>query len=861
MASGPAPGLAPDQPEREGQAQAPVQQPIVSEPAVEQPPAPQPEAAPKPPFRQRLRARWQGAKNQGARAKNAVCGFCALAWPGMVLGALAVAIAYGAWMVHDARTGIGPLLDVLAGGVFSVVATALVGLAVILLAMLLRKCFTAWPRLFIGGFFSALLSLPVVFGLFGAPPPMILRLTVPPILIGATLGTGLTMLLRRKAGIKKAHKYVAAGVTVLGLAAAIALGWWLHWPGSDPYIELQPPVASIGVSQLTAPNPGVSGPFKIHSLYYGSGNNKRRPEFGASVALKTKPVDVRKLFKGLEGFKAKVRQWYWGFGPKEFPLNARVWYPEGSGPYPLVLIVHGNHNMAEYSDPGYQYLGELLASRGFITASVDENFINGSWIGGYWGENGVRGWLLLKHLEAWRDWNRAPGNPFYGKVDMQNIALVGHSRGGEAVAHAAAFNHLTRFPDDGTVAFDFNFAIKALVAIAPIDGQYEPANEPAPIENVNYLVLQGSHDADVSFYAGYRPFRRVKFTDGNYYMKAGIFTYRANHGQFNTVWGSFDTGNPVNMILNQQPVLLAGEEQRQVARVYIAGFLEATLHGKKEYVPMFRDHRTVANWLPKTVFLNQFEDSNYRTVTDFEKTIDITKASIPGGQQTGENLTVWRHKDLKSRGDWNFKKKGLLLGWESEEPKGEAKDKKPAEPPKVASYAITLPEGLASDWKLTENASLVLSIADTDEDPHPKDLDGDAAKAADKKKAQNKDQAAKDAKDKDKDKKDKSKEKKEPVDFTVELVAADGATARLPLSAVSAIQPILKIRWTKWDYLENEWYKKPGEPVFQTFEIPLSLFSKAEPKFQPASLKAIRLRFDRTKKDVIAIDSIGFALR
>jgi len=43
-----------------------------------------------------------------------------------------------------------------------------------------------------------------------------------------------------------------------------------------------------------------------------------------------------------------------------------------------VLVVHGNHSTEDCSDPGYDYLGELLASRGIILASVDENFINGT---------------------------------------------------------------------------------------------------------------------------------------------------------------------------------------------------------------------------------------------------------------------------------------------------------------------------------------------------------------------------------------------------------------------------------------------------------------------------------------------------
>ncbi|MDZ7646020.1 MAG: hypothetical protein U5K54_01920 [Cytophagales bacterium] len=61
-----------------------------------------------------------------------------------------------------------------------------------------------------------------------------------------------------------------------------------------------------------------------------------------------------------------------GIGVNQFPSNGRVWYSEGEGVFPLVLVVHGNHGMEEYSDPGYAYLGELLASRGFIVVFVDE---------------------------------------------------------------------------------------------------------------------------------------------------------------------------------------------------------------------------------------------------------------------------------------------------------------------------------------------------------------------------------------------------------------------------------------------------------------------------------------------------------
>ena len=50
------------------------------------------------------------------------------------------------------------------------------------------------------------------------------------------------------------------------------------------------------------------------------------------------------------------------FDAHALPLNARVWLPGGAGPFPLVVIVHGNDLMETPSDAGFAYLGELFAN-------------------------------------------------------------------------------------------------------------------------------------------------------------------------------------------------------------------------------------------------------------------------------------------------------------------------------------------------------------------------------------------------------------------------------------------------------------------------------------------------------------------
>ena len=411
---------------------------------------------------------------------------------------------------------------------------------------------------------------------------------------------------------------MTAGGLVGALALAAFTGWWLLKDGQSGK-EL----ANAALERSAQPrspaedvaDPSKPGSYRVLRLTYGSGSDRHRPEYSRQVTIRTRTVDGSRLIGNWSGRAGWARTRYWGFDVKKLPLQARVWYPDGKGPFPLVLIVHGNHLMEEYSDPGYAYLGELMASRGFIFASVDENFLNSSPgdltgfpNGGLKEENDARGWLLLEHLRLWREWNKTPGNAFSGRVDMDRIGIAGHSRGGEAAAVAGVFNRLPYYPDDGRVRFDFNFNIRSILAIAPVDGQYKPAGEPAKLENVNYFVLHGSWDGDMRSFHGSRVLERTRFKGDGDWFKASLYIHQANHGQFNTVWGRSDSGGPYTAFLNLRPILPAADQQ-QIARVFISAFLEATLRDRREYRPLLRDWRLGAPWLPKTVYLQKYEEA------------------------------------------------------------------------------------------------------------------------------------------------------------------------------------------------------------------------------------------------------------
>ena len=605
-------------------------------------------------------------------------------------------------------------------------------------------------------------------------------------------------------------------------------------------LELAPSDADDVLSRqlLEAPDPGRRGPHEVRTLYYGSGSDRNRPEYRDSVTYVTDPVDASKLVD--LGSSADSRNSYWGFEPDRFPLNARVWHPVGDGPFPLVLVVHGNHNMRDFSDPGYDYLGELLASRGYILASVDMNFING----GIRGENDARGWFLLQHVGVWKGFNEDEDNLFHGRVDMERIALIGHSRGGEAVGHAAAFNSLERYPDDASLEFDFDYDIRAIIAIAPVDGQYLPTSRFVPVENVNYMVFHGSHDGDVTSFHGLRLYKRVKFTDDQPRLKTAVWVYRANHGQWNTVWGAHDNGPRSGRILDLR-ALMPGEDQRRFAEIYISAFLETTLRDDSRYLPMFRDHRVIGGWLPKTMYVTRFQTESFRTLADFEEDIDVTSGTHPGVRMRGDSLSTWREARIGLRSSnrpetsASQDNQAVWLGWNNRIAGADTLG--PA-----AAYTIELPATLAAEWELGPAASFELSLSVTRATPGPRSAGDDAGEAGDT-------EEGREVGDENDDQDDA------PPDLSIVARDGNGTVAAVPLSRYGPVRKPLEMRVLRRRDLEDDRFANLFELLLQSYSIPLADFVETAPDLRLDELREVGLVFDRTVAGEVVLDDVGFA--
>ena len=648
--------------------------------------------------------------------------------------------------------------------------------------------------------------------------------------------------------IQPARLAVLAAATLAALTTACA--------GS---LDLTPSDASTVLSghHLDHPNPALPGPHEVLTLYYGSGTDRNRAEYRDSVSIVTQPVDASKLVS--LGNSAKSRNEYWGFSPDSFPINARVWHPDDPGPHPLVLVVHGNHNMRDFSDPGYDWLGELLASRGYILASVDMNFING----GIRGENDGRGWLLLKHLQAWQRFADDPDGPFHGRVDMSNIGLIGHSRGGEAVALAGAFNRLTRYPDDASLEFDFNFDIKAVISIAPVDGQYLPADQRAPLHDFNYLVFHGSHDGDVTSFHGLRIFNRVQFSAGaggragGGMFKSAVYVYRANHGQWNTVWGAHDNGPRSPRILELDG-LLPPEEQREFGRVFVSSFLDITLKGDDRYRPLFRDHRVAGAWLPKTMYITRFMDASFRPLADFEEDIDVTTGSVAGVTLHGDGFSTWREGrlDLRSSNRANTSSsqlnQALWLGWNNSYRGSD-------EPAPPAVFAFTLPDGLADEWSTGPETTLEMHVGGLDDEPGSRKDPNAEEEGEGEGDEGDEDRAADEAGEDRREDRSATDDEKPPLELTVAAIDADGDTARVSLTDYGALRRPLTIRVMRRRDLEDDRFANPWELVLQHFSIPLSDFAAENPAFDPGTLRSVALVFDRTEAGTVVVDDVGLA--
>jgi hypothetical protein len=249
------------------------------------------------------------------------------------------------------------------------------------------------------------------------------------------------------------------------------------------------------------------------------------------------------------------------------------------------------------------------------------------------------------------------------------------------------------------------------------------------------------------------------------------------------------------------------------------------------------------------MYSTRYADGRERTLANFEEDIDLTTGSVTGVTLHGDSLSTWREFDLPFRSaNSSMRNAALRLGWNNN-PAG--RDSTPRWP---ARFAVRLSEAARRTVQPDSASAITLSMFVTDQTPGPRKVprdttkkdstsrDSTAARHAPKPASRSKDKPAKDT---------------TPPDLTVELVDANGRTARLPLSSFGPVRrPIESFVYRRSGRDESRFAAR-YEQVLHTYVMPLDRFQAATPGFDPRALAEIRLVFDRTRVGQVHVDDIG----
>jgi hypothetical protein len=418
-------------------------------------------------------------------------------------------------------------------------------------------------------------------------------------------------------------------------------------------------------------NPALPGTFTFSSIVYAAPglSYSGDPALAQYVGFQTPTPGYETRRIDISDFADIPASPAWPFTAANVPINGLLRVPQGPGPFPLVLIVHGNHSPEENSTPGYGYLLELLASQGMIAGSVDCNFLNGF----SFGENDGRAIVHLEHIKQFQLWNQQSGHPLCGQVDLAHVMIAGHSRGGEAVGHASHFNRLDAVvpnlgdppvPLDGSRGLGpYHFNLKAVVAIAPTENQYQPVNGPVVIKD-NYVILHGSRDGDVWPFPGSQTYDRAHPIDLDHPtqeaegFKSLLWIYGANHNFFNSVWAK--EGNP----------FISRADQETIAKVYFSAIAQGVLQRRSQYLNLLKDAQgsQQAGWISPTIRLvSQYQDPQRLFIVHYEEDSVLTTTSPPvAGRIDSTNITAQELSfNQGASGNLYQQTKGLKVSWDA----------------------------------------------------------------------------------------------------------------------------------------------------------------------------------------------------
>ncbi|MBD2260962.1 hypothetical protein [Pseudanabaena sp. FACHB-2040] len=290
------------------------------------------------------------------------------------------------------------------------------------------------------------------------------------------------------------------------------------------------------------------------------------------------------------------------------PLRGILARPEGTGPFPVVVILHGRHTGCHFApiwsestwpcpigsetrfDQGFTYLAAALADQGYLTLAIDLNgayaFAYGATLQNYTTLAHQRSpQILAAHLSRLAAANQGEtvdfGVPLTGQADLSRLVLIGHSMGGAG----AVFSRLNQ-PSTGSMAIPQLGQLSGLLLVAPTPSQaISTAPEAYELPDVPTSVLLGGCDRDIYDFSSLYYFESAGRQPRQHWA-ASVLIPGANHNFFNRALAEDDYARqpdneplcngqkPTSEVDRSASVRLSRAAQETFLIAYATGFLK-----------------------------------------------------------------------------------------------------------------------------------------------------------------------------------------------------------------------------------------------------------------------------------------------
>ena len=250
-------------------------------------------------------------------------------------------------------------------------------------------------------------------------------------------------------------------------------------------------------------------------------------------------------------------------------LSGIIAVPDSEAAHPLVVLIHGRGSDEEPNYSGFDYLVQQLAAQGYVAVSLDMNLAFTLDYTDYektWGHE-----IFEHHLRYLTEANSGTttghGVDLAGRIDLENVHLVGHSRGGALINEFA------------NIALEQgNDHIRSLIRL----GTFE--FDGASAADLPTAIVVSEFDNDIEEHQGQVVFDGILEAANHQSLASLIYLRGGNHNGFNRIFERDDRELLFYFVAQENRELwLTEEEQESFTRHYVTAFLDVVTGNREPW--------------------------------------------------------------------------------------------------------------------------------------------------------------------------------------------------------------------------------------------------------------------------------------